>query len=57
MVLTGTVADKYTGKTISFVRGVRTSLVVPIDHIVPFSDAWQKGAQQLTARATSGRRE
>lgn len=49
MVLTGTLADKYTGKTIKFVRGVKTSSAVPIDHIVPLSDAWQKGARQITA--------
>ncbi|MCU1520920.1 MAG: hypothetical protein JWM13_2769 [Arthrobacter sp.] len=49
VVLTGTLADKYTGKTISFVRGNKTSTLVQIDHIVPLSDAWQKGAQQISA--------
>jgi Protein of unknown function (DUF1524) len=49
VVLTGTLADKYTGKTIKFVRGVKTSTAVQIDHIIPLSDAWQKGAQKLTA--------
>lgn len=49
VVLTGTLADKYTGKTIKFVRGVKTSSAVQIDHVIPLSDAWQKGAQQLTA--------
>jgi hypothetical protein len=28
---------------------VRTSLDVQIDHVVSLSDAWQKGAQQLSA--------
>ncbi|MEZ3161250.1 DUF1524 domain-containing protein [Microbacterium sp. BWT-B31] len=53
-VLTGTLADPYTAKTISFVRGQSTSAAVQIDHVVALSDAWQKGAQQLTAdqRAT-----
>lgn len=47
-VQTGTLADPYTGKTISFVRGSETSTAVQIDHVVALSDAWQKGAQQLT---------
>lgn len=48
-VQSGTLADPYTGKTISFVRGAATSSAVQIDHVVALSDAWQKGAQQLTA--------
>jgi hypothetical protein len=48
VVTSGTLADKYTGTTISFVRGQDTSIDVQIDHIVPLSDAWQKGAQQLS---------
>lgn len=48
-VLRGTLADPYTGKTISFRRGVGTSDAVQIDHVVAIGDAWQKGAQQLTA--------
>lgn len=46
-VLSGTLDDAYTGKTIRFVRGVDTSSAVQIDHVVALSDAWQKGAQQL----------
>ena len=49
MVASGTFADPYTGTTISFVRGNTTSTAVQIDHVVALSDAWQKGAQQLTA--------
>lgn len=49
VVVTGTLADKYTGTTINFVRGQDTSSDIQIDHIVPLSDAWQKGAQQLSA--------
>lgn len=48
VVTSGTLADKYTGTTISFVRGQDTSSDVQIDHIVALSDAWQKGAQQLS---------
>jgi hypothetical protein len=48
VVATGTLADKYTGKTINFVRGPKSS-AVQIDHIVALSDAWQKGAQQIGA--------
>jgi hypothetical protein len=49
VVTTGTLADKYTGTTINFIRGQDTSSAVQIDHMVPLSDAWQKGAQQLSA--------
>nr|WP_251858470.1 DUF1524 domain-containing protein [Herbiconiux sp. L3-i23] len=48
-VLTGRLADPYTATTIDFVRGNTTSTLVQIDHVVALSDAWQKGAQQLTA--------
>ena len=47
-VQSGTLADPYTGTTISFLRGASTSSAVQIDHVVALSDAWQKGAQQLT---------
>ncbi|MBA4023867.1 MAG: deoxyribonuclease [Gordonia sp.] len=47
-VRTGTLADPYTGTTIAFTRGQSTSSAVQIDHVVALSDAWQKGAQQLT---------
>jgi hypothetical protein len=49
VVRTGVLADPYTGTTVTFVRGQDTSDDVPIDHVVALSDAWQKGAQQLTA--------
>jgi hypothetical protein len=49
VVATGMLADKYTGTTISFVRGNGTSTAVQIDHLVALSDAWQKGAQKLSA--------
>lgn len=48
-VASGTLADPYTGKTIEFVRGTDTSDAVQIDHVVALGDAWQKGAQNLTA--------
>lgn len=47
-VQAGTLTDPYTGNTIQFTRGVGTSDDVQIDHVVALSDAWQKGAQQLT---------
>lgn len=47
-VLSGTLTDPYTRKIIHFVRGVKTSLAVQIDHMVPLGDAWQTGAQKLT---------
>lgn len=48
-VLSGTLDDPYTGKTITFKRGADTSAAVQIDHVVALGDAWQKGAQQLSA--------
>ncbi|GAB0106536.1 hypothetical protein JMUB6875_55220 [Nocardia sp. JMUB6875] len=50
VVLSGTLTDPYTGKTIEFVRGKNTSNAVQIDHVVALSDAWQTGAQQLSPR-------
>ena len=47
-VQTGTLADPYTATSIGFVRGQDTSSAVQIDHVVALSDAWQKGAQQLS---------
>lgn len=49
VVLSGRLEDPYTGASIAFQRGER-SADVQIDHIVPLSDAWQKGAQQWTAQ-------
>jgi hypothetical protein len=45
-VATGVLHDPYTGATIHFVRGVTTSVLVQIDHVVALADAWQKGAQR-----------
>ena len=49
IVASGVLRDPYTARIIHFVRGVRTSLAVQIDHVVPVSDAWQKGAQQWSS--------
>jgi hypothetical protein len=49
IVESGVLFDPYTAERIEFVRGVETSLAVQIDHVVAVSDAWQKGAQQLSA--------
>jgi Protein of unknown function (DUF1524) len=49
VVLTGSLADPYTGKKIAFTRGQGTSEAVQIDHVVALSNAWQTGAQQLDA--------
>lgn len=48
-VLSGTLNDPYTGKEVKFRRGVDTSQAVQIDHVVALNDAWQKGAQAMTA--------
>ncbi|MES2631287.1 MAG: HNH endonuclease family protein [Patescibacteria group bacterium] len=46
-VASGTLNDTYTNQIIEFSR--TDSSVVQIDHVVALSDAWQKGAQLLTA--------
>ena len=48
VVLSGILNDPYTATLINFLRGSSTSSAVQIDHVVALSDAWQKGAQQLT---------
>lgn len=47
-VMSGTLHDPYTGKTIQFVRGVNTSSLIQIDHVNALSEDWQTGAQQLS---------
>lgn len=47
-VATGTLADPYTGKAISFERGVRTSSLVQIDHVVPLGNSIRHGADSWT---------
>jgi hypothetical protein len=43
-VLSGTLSDPYTGKTINFQRGPKSG-AVQIDHLVPLANAWVTGAQ------------
>ncbi len=50
-VYSGTLNDPYTGKRIAFIRGPESSDDIQIDHVVALSDAWQKGAQNLSASA------
>jgi len=45
-VQTGVLHDPYTDTRITFTRS--DGAAVQIDHVVALSDAWQKGAQQLT---------
>lgn len=47
-VVSGILQDPYSAKTIDFQRGPTSSQTVQIDHVVALSDAWQKGAQQLS---------
>ncbi|MCO6559453.1 MAG: DUF1524 domain-containing protein [Bifidobacterium sp.] len=49
-VMSGTLDDPYTGQTIHFKQGKRTSDKVQIDHVVALSNAWQTGAQKLSAK-------
>lgn len=48
-VLSGTLADPYTGKTIAWRYGKTTSSAVQIDHVVALGDAWVTGAQYWTS--------
>lgn len=45
VVFKGTLISPYSGQKVKFVRGP-SSYLVPIDHVVALSDAWQKGAQK-----------
>ena len=47
-ILTGLLVSPYTGQTIHFVRGEKTSALVQIDHLVALGDAWETGAQSLS---------
>ena len=47
-VLTGVLVSPYTGSTIDFVRGEKTSALVQIDHLVALGDAWETGAENLS---------
>ncbi len=47
VVLKGTLVSPYSGRQFRFVRGP-LSFLVPIDHAVALSDAWQKGARKWT---------
>jgi Protein of unknown function (DUF1524) len=49
VVLSGTLADPYSGQRVRLVRGPVTSLEVQIDHVVPLANAWQTGASFWTA--------
>lgn len=47
-VMTGVLADPYTGQSINFQRGQETSALVQIDHVVALGNAWVTGAASLT---------
>ena len=49
LVAAGSFREPYTGRLITFRRGAGSSKAVQVDHVVALGDAWQKGAQQLTA--------
>ena len=45
-VVSGELQDPYTGETIQFAK--EKSSEVQIDHVIALSDAWQKGAQNMS---------
>ena len=46
----GVLLDSFSGETISFVRGEKTSFLVQIDHVVSLSNAWQTGIFQANIK-------
>ena len=48
VVESGKLIDPYSGITINFIKGVKSSMEVQIDHVVALSNAWQTGAFKLT---------
>lgn len=49
IVLSGEFDEPYTGQHLIFYEKADLSKGIQIDHVVALSDAWQKGAQNLTA--------
>lgn len=49
VVLSGTLAEPYTGTTMEFRKGKDTSADIQIDHVVALADAWKSGAWQWSA--------
>ena len=47
-VATGLLNDTYTGEPIEYTKA--NSSAIQIDHVIALSDAWQTGAQQLSAK-------
>lgn len=45
VITSGTLNDAYTGQSIDFTRGEKSSQAVQIDHQVPLSQAWASGAR------------
>ena len=50
VVETGVLNDPYSGQTITFQRGEKTSALIQIDHVVALSNAWQTGIFQSTVK-------
>ncbi len=48
-VISGEFREPYTGEDKTFTEKSQISKGIQIDHVVALSDAWQKGAQNLTA--------
>ena len=48
VVVSGLLHDPYSGTDINFVKGIKTSSEVQIDHVVSLSNAWQTGAFKLS---------
>lgn len=50
VVETGTLLDPFSNSQIEFQRGVKTSMLVQIDHVVSLSNAWQTGIFRATLK-------
>ncbi|MFC5369234.1 HNH endonuclease family protein [Arcanobacterium bovis] len=51
VVQSGRLISPYNGEIINFEKGTGSSGLVPIDHVVALSDAWQTGAQQISVES------
>ncbi len=50
VVETGTLLDPFSNSQIDFQRGVKSSMLVQIDHVVSLSNAWQTGIFRATLK-------
>lgn len=50
VIETGILRDPFSGESINFLRGEKTSFLVQIDHVVSLSNSWQTGMFQMNVK-------